>query len=125
MNSDLVDVLERVIAGEKVEIEWDEQAMLGLWFVANGYPEQYDKGAVLRGLDKVAQDLFVFHAGTKKGDSGEFETNGGRVLLAGEANTLKEAQEAVYKGLKHLQCDGVFYRKDIGYKAIDFTQKHK
>ncbi|MFZ0446224.1 MAG: phosphoribosylamine--glycine ligase [Bacillus sp. (in: firmicutes)] len=126
MKSDLVDVLERVIAGEKVEIEWDEQAMLGVVVAANGYPEQYDKGAVLRGLDKVAQDLFVFHAGTKKGDSGEFETNGGRVLLAGaKANTLKEAQEAVYKGLKHLQCDGVFYRKDIGYKAIDFTQKHK
>ena len=126
MNSDLVDVLERVIAGEKVEIEWDEQAMLGVVVAANGYPEQYDKGAVLRGLDKVAQDLFVFHAGTKKGDSGEYETNGGRVLLAGaKANTLKEAQEAVYKGLKHLQCDGVFYRKDIGYKAIDFTQKHK
>ena len=126
MNSDLVDVLERVIAGEKVEIEWDEQAMLGVVVAANGYPEQYDKGAVLRGLDKVAQDLFVFHAGTKKGDSGEFETNGGRVLLAGaKANSLKEAQEAVYKGLEHLQCDGVFYRKDIGYKAIDFTQKHK
>ena len=126
MNSDLVDVLERVIAGEKVEIEWDEQAMLGVVVAANGYPEQYDKGAVLRGLDKVAQDLFVFHAGTKKGDSGEYETNGGRVLLAGaKANSLKEAQEAVYKGLEHLQCDGVFYRKDIGYKAIDFTQKHK
>ena len=126
MNSDLVDVLERVIAGEKVEIEWDEQAMLGVVVAANGYPEQYDKGAVLRGLDKVAQDLFVFHAGTKKGDSGEFETNGGRVLLAGaKANTLKEAQEAVYKGLEHLQCDGVFYRKDIGYKAIDFTREHK
>ena len=126
MNSDLVDVLERVIAGEKVEIEWDEQAMLGVVVAANGYPEQYDKGAVLRGLDKVAQDLFVFHAGTKKGDSGEFETNGGRVLLAGaKANTLKEAQEAVYKGLEHLQCDGVFYRKDIGYKAIDFARKHK
>ena len=126
MKSDLVDVLERVIAGEKVEIEWDEQAMLGVVVAANGYPEQYDKGAVLRGLDKVAQDLFVFHAGTKKGDSGEFETNGGRVLLAGaKANSLKEAQEAVYKGLEHLQCDGVFYRKDIGYKAIDFAQKHK
>jgi phosphoribosylamine---glycine ligase len=126
MNSDLVDVLERVIAGEKVEIEWDEQAMLGVVVAANGYPEQYDKGAVLRGLDKVAQDIFVFHAGTKKGDAGEYETNGGRVLLAGaKANSLKEAQEAVYKGLEQLQCDGVFYRKDIGYKAIDFAQEHK
>ena len=46
-----------MIAGEKVEIEWDEQAMLGVVVAANGYPEQYDKGAVLRGLDKVAQGL--------------------------------------------------------------------
>jgi phosphoribosylamine---glycine ligase len=125
MTSDLVDVLEKVIDGEKVEIEWDEQAMLGVVVAATGYPEQYEKGAVLHGLDKVSQDLFVFHAGTNKGDSGEYETNGGRVLLAGaKAKSLKEAQEAVYKGLENLQCDGVFYRKDIGYKAIDFVEKN-
>ena len=101
--------------------------MLGVVVAANGYPEQYDKGCHSTWFGpSSAKSLFVFHAGTKKGDSGEFETNGGRVLLAGaKANTLKEAQEAVYKGLEHLQCDGVFYRKDIGYKAIDFTQKHK
>jgi len=126
MTSDLVDVLEKVIDGEKVEIQWDEQAMLGVVVASNGYPEQYEKGAVLHDLDKVSHDLFVFHAGTKKGATGEFETNGGRVLLAGaKANSLKEAQKAVYKGLENLQCDGVFYRKDIGYKAIDFAEKNK
>jgi len=124
MTSDLVEVIEKVIDGEEVEINWDEQAMLGVVVASNGYPEQYEKGAVLHGLDKVSSDLFVFHAGTKLGESGEFETNGGRVLLAGaKANSLKEAQEAVYKGLEHLQCDGVFYRKDIGYKAIAFKNK--
>jgi len=124
MTSDLVEVIEKVIDGEEVDINWDEQAMLGVVVASNGYPEQYEKGAVLHGLDKVSSDLFVFHAGTKLGESGEFETNGGRVLLAGaKANSLKEAQEAVYKGLEHLQCDGVFYRKDIGYKAIAFKNK--
>ncbi|KAA9024350.1 phosphoribosylamine--glycine ligase [Niallia endozanthoxylica] len=124
MTSDLVEVMEKVIAGEEVEISWDEQAMLGVVVAANGYPEQYDKGAVLHGLDKVSEELFVFHAGTKLGDSGEFETNGGRVLLAGaKAKSLKEAQDVVYKGLEHLQCDGVFYRKDIGYRAIELLNK--
>ncbi|WP_338450858.1 phosphoribosylamine--glycine ligase [Niallia oryzisoli] len=124
MTSDLVEVIEKVIAGEDVEISWDEQAMLGVVVASNGYPEQYEKGAVLHGLEKVSKELFVFHAGTKLGESGEFETNGGRVLLAGaKANSLKEAQESVYKGLEHLQCDGVFYRKDIGYKAIAFMNK--
>src|SRR5690606_21223554 len=124
MTSDLVEVIEKVIAGDEVEISWDEQAMLGVVVAANGYPEQYDKGAVLHGLDKVSEELFVFHAGTKLGESGEFETNGGRVLLAGaKAKSLKEAQDAVYKGLEHLQCDGVFYRKDIGYRAIELLNK--
>lgn len=124
MTSDLVEVIEKVIAGEDVEISWDEQAMLGVVVASNGYPEQYEKGAVLHGLEKVSKELFVFHAGTNLGESGEFETNGGRVLLAGaKANSLKEAQESVYKGLEHLQCDGVFYRKDIGYKAIAFMNK--
>jgi phosphoribosylamine--glycine ligase len=119
MKSDLVDVMEQVLEGKEVEISWDEQALIGVVVAANGYPEHYEKGAILHGLDEVSKDLFVFHAGTKVGDSGEFETNGGRVLLAGaKASTLKEAQQAVYKGLEHLQCDGVFYRKDIGYKAI-------
>lgn len=119
MTSDIVEVLEQVIEGNEVEISWDEQAMIGVVVAANGYPEKYEKGAILRGLDAVSKDLFVFHAGTKKGESGEFETNGGRVLLAGaKADTLKEAQETVYKGLQQLQCDGVFYRKDIGFRAI-------
>jgi len=102
-----------------VEINWDEKAMIGVVVAANGYPEEYEKGAILQGLDEVSKELFVFHAGTKKGTSGEFETNGGRVLLAGaKADSLQQAQQAVYKGLEKLQCDGVFYRKDIGHMAI-------
>ena len=119
MTSDLVDVIEQVLEGKEVEINWDEKSMIGVVVAANGYPEEYEKGAILQGLDEVSKELFVFHAGTKKGTTGEFETNGGRVLLAGaKADSLQEAQQAVYKGLEKLQCDGVFYRKDIGHKAI-------
>ena len=67
----------------------------------------------------MSKEAFVFHAGTKNGPDGEFETNGGRVLLAGaKADSLEETQKEVYKALEKLQCDGVFYRKDIGFRAI-------
>lgn len=119
MNSDLVEIIEAVLRGEKPEIEWDDQAMLGVVIASNGYPENYDKGAVLSGLSEIEQSISVFHAGTAKNQEGEFITNGGRVLLAGaKAKTLKDAQAKVYKELEKLDCNGVFYRKDIGFKAI-------
>ncbi len=119
MKSDLVQVILDVLNGEIPEITWDEEAMIGVVVASNGYPEAYDKGAVLKDLDKIASDAYVFHAGTKKNEDGEFVTNGGRVLLVGaKSSSLAEAQAKVYKELEKLDCDGVFYRKDIGYKAI-------
>ncbi|MBS4191828.1 phosphoribosylamine--glycine ligase [Bacillus sp. FJAT-49705] len=119
MKSDLAQVMLSLINGETPDIVWDEQAMLGVVAASVGYPEEYKKGAVLAGLQDVSDDAFVFHAGTDKNSSGEYTTNGGRVLLvAAKANSLKEAQEKVYLQLKKLHCDGVFYRKDIGIKAI-------
>ena len=92
--------------GKELEINWDEKAMIGVVIAANGYPEEYEKGVILQGLDEVSKELFVFHAGTKKGTYCEFETNGGRVLLAGaKADSLQQAQQAVYKGLEKLQCE--------------------
>lgn len=119
MKSDLVQVILDVLNGKTPEITWDEEAMIGVVVASNGYPEAYDKGAVLKDLDKIASDAYVFHAGTKKNEDGEFVTNGGRVLLVGAKSvSLAEAQAKVYKELEKLDCDGVFYRKDIGYKAI-------
>ncbi|MDV2887785.1 phosphoribosylglycinamide synthetase C domain-containing protein, partial [Alkalihalophilus pseudofirmus] len=81
-------------------------------------PEEYQKGAVLEGITEMNQ--YIFHAGTAKNDAGAFVTAGGRVLLIGaKAAELEEAQEKVYKELEKLNCDGVFYRKDIGKKAIE------
>lgn len=119
LKSDLVQVLLAVLEGGTPELVWDKQAMLGVVVASKGYPESYQKGAVLTGLNDLSRDIFVFHAGTKKTETGEFATAGGRVLLAGaKAGNLEAASKKVYGELEKLKCDGVFYRKDIGYKAI-------
>ncbi|PGY07034.1 phosphoribosylamine--glycine ligase [Bacillus sp. AFS031507] len=120
LKSDLVQVVLELLNGGCPTLEWDEQAMIGAVVAAKGYPEAYEKGAVLTGLaDLNDQEVFTFHAGTVKNDAGEFVTAGGRVLLVGaKAESIVEAQEKVYRELEKLTCDGVFYRKDIGAKAI-------
>lgn len=119
MKSDLAEVMLAVINGEQPDIEWHEEAMVGIVIAAQGYPEAYDKGAVLTGLDEVSEDVMVFHAGTAQNEAGDYVVNGGRVLLAGAmAPTIKEAQEKVYRELPKLASKDVFYRNDIGSRAI-------
>lgn len=120
LTSDLVKVILELIDGGQPELEWDEQAMIGVVVAAKGYPEIYEKGAVLTGLaDFDDKEVVTFHAGTVKNECDEFITAGGRVLLVGaKAESLNEAQENVYRELEKLSCNGVFYRKDIGAKAI-------
>jgi phosphoribosylamine--glycine ligase len=119
LKSDLVQVLLELLNGGCPALEWDEQTMIGTVVAAKGYPEAYEKGAVLTGLTDISQEVFTFHAGTEKNEAGEFVTAGGRVLLVGaKAESIVEAQGKVYRELEKLTCDGVFYRKDIGAKAI-------
>ncbi|MFT8319603.1 MAG: phosphoribosylamine--glycine ligase [Bacillus sp. (in: firmicutes)] len=118
MKSDLVEVLLEVLAGNIPTIEWYEEDMLGVVIASKGYPDHYEKGAVIKGLDKM-EGVSIFHAGTATNESGDFITDGGRVLLvAAKSATLKAAQTKVYNQLTKLESDGVFYRQDIGYKAI-------
>jgi phosphoribosylamine---glycine ligase len=120
LKSDLVQVILELLGGGLPALEWDEQAMIGAVVAAKGYPEAYEKDVVLTGLTELNnQEVFTFHAGTVKNDDGEFVTAGGRVLLVGaKAESIGEAQEKVYRELEKLTCEGVFYRKDIGAKAI-------
>ncbi|WP_144480441.1 phosphoribosylamine--glycine ligase [Cytobacillus oceanisediminis] len=116
MKSDLVEVILELLEGRKPEIEWHKEAMVGVVVAANGYPEEYGKGAELKGIESMSD---VFHAGTAKNVQGKFVTNGGRVLLVGaKADSLKEAQQKVYAELEKLDCPETFYRKDIGSRAI-------
>ena len=125
MKSDLVDVLLRILNNEDVEIEWDNQAVMGIVLAAAGYPEAYEKGNPIYGLDKINKEALVFHAGTTLEDE-TYVSNGGRVLLVGaKGDTLSQAQEEVYKQMNHIDVSkGFFYRKDIGYRALEKASKN-
>lgn len=119
LSSDLVEVILELLAGKSPELVWDSQAMVGVVVAASGYPEVYERGAVLKGLADFSEDSYTFHAGTAQNEQGDFITAGGRVLLVGaKGDTLVDAQAKVYQELEKLSGDGVFYRKDIGAKAI-------
>ncbi|MCL6588272.1 MAG: phosphoribosylamine--glycine ligase, partial [Anoxybacillus sp.] len=93
------------------------EAVLGVVLAAKGYPEAYEKGAEIAGLETLKESTLVFHAGTKREDV--LRTNGGRVLLvAAKGATLQEAQREVYDEIAKVRCDQLFYRRDIGDKAI-------
>ena len=118
LESDLVDVLVSLLQNESVEMKWSDEAVIGVVLAATGYPNEYQKGAVITGFDQLAESTMVFHAGTDF-KNGEFVTNGGRVLaVVAKGTDLIEAQKEVYKEIVHVQCSSLFYRKDIGNKAI-------
>lgn len=100
--------------------DWDERAALGVVLASGGYPDNYAKGHIISGLPAVEQgDCKVFHAGTTTaGDN--IVTSGGRVLCAcALGQDIAEAQSKAYKLTNKIQWDNVFYRTDIGFKAID------
>ncbi|MGM9932986.1 phosphoribosylamine--glycine ligase [Pradoshia sp.] len=120
LQSDLVEVIEHVLEGSDCELEWTEESAIGVVLAATGYPEDgYEKGAVIRGLSHIGENMHVYHAGTAKNNQGEFITNGGRVLLVTALGpSLEDAKQNVYRELETISCKGLFYRHDIGEKAI-------
>ncbi|MBY0598127.1 phosphoribosylamine--glycine ligase [Bacillus bingmayongensis] len=118
LENDLVDVCNDVLDGKELTLKWSEEAVIGVVLASKGYPEAYEKGAVIRGLDTL-EGVIVFHAGTAM-KHGDFVTNGGRVLfVACKAKDLQEAKDKVYKEIEKIESDGLFYRSDIGYRAIE------
>lgn len=100
--------------------EWDERPALGVVLAAGGYPDSYEQGDVISGLPNTDQlDSKIFHAGTAE-KQGNVVTSGGRVLCAcALGNDIKDAQNKAYELTKKVQWDNVFYRTDIGFKAIN------
>lgn len=122
LKSDLVDLCLAALAGtlDSATIEWDSRAAVGVVLAAGGYPADYNKGDVIHGLAvSETADEKIFHAGTKE-INGEAVTNGGRVLCATAlGNTVLEAQQTAYKLAKTIGWDGMFFRNDIAYRAIE------
>ncbi|MBO2655560.1 phosphoribosylamine--glycine ligase [Shewanella algae] len=120
LKSDLVELCLAACRGEldKVSAEYDQRAAVGVVMAAGGYPDDYRKGDVIEGLSLGNNEAKVFHAGTKMID-GHVVTNGGRVLCATAlGNTVTEAQQAAYALVDEVHWDDVYFRTDIGYRAI-------
>jgi phosphoribosylamine--glycine ligase len=102
-----------------IKAEWDDRASLGVVMAAGGYPESYRKGDVISGLpEKEKEGIKVFHAATNT-HSGKVVTNGGRVLCATALGiSVTEAQSRAYDLVKQITWDDVYYRTDIGYRAV-------
>jgi len=122
LKSDLLEVMLAVCEGrlDKVTLQWDKRPAVCVVMASGGYPGNYEKGKVIRGLDEAAKikDVMVFHAGTaKKGD--DIVTNGGRVLgVTGVGDTIAAAKAKAYEAVSKISFEGAVYRRDIADKAI-------
>lgn len=121
LRSDLVELCQAALQGtlDQCTTDWDPRPAVGVVLAAGGYPESYQKGHIITGLDKAAQlSGKVFHAGTQLREQ-QVVTNGGRVLCATAlGETVTEAQQNAYALADCISWQDVYLRRDIGYRAI-------
>ncbi len=123
MKNDLVDLFEACIDGtlDQIDLEFEDNAAVCVVLASAGYPEHYEKGFEIRGLEnfKDKEGYYVFHAGSKFDEQGRVVTNGGRVLgVTATGTNLKEARANAYKATEWIDFDNKYMRHDIGH-AID------
>jgi phosphoribosylamine--glycine ligase len=122
LKSDLLEVLLAVCDGtlDEVNLEWDPRPAVCVVMASGGYPDDYQKGKKISGLQEAGKldDVMVFHAGTRQQD-GEIVTSGGRVLgVTALGRTITEAKVKAYQAVDRIHFDGVYFRRDIADKAI-------
>lgn len=125
MQSDLVELCLAAIDGklDQMESKWAPQAAIGIVLAAGGYPADYSKGDIITLPTQQVEGEKIFHAGTSYNSASEIVTNGGRVLCATAlGDTVLEAQQRAYSLAKQVSWNGMFYRHDIGYRAIEREQ---
>ena len=119
LKSDLV-ALFKAVANEKLNeftLEIDERSATTIMIVSGGYPEDFDKGKVIKGIENV-KDSMVFHAGTKI-ENGQIVSNGGRVLaITSFGDNFQEAIKKSYQNIEKLHFDKMYFRKDIGFDLL-------
>ena len=123
MKNDLVDLFEACIDGtlDQIDLEFEDNAAVCVVLASAGYPEHYETGCEIRGLEnfKDRDGYYVFHAGSKFDEQGRVVTNGGRVLgVTATGTNLKEARTNAYKATEWIDFDNKYMRHDIGH-AID------
>jgi len=122
LNGDLLEIMLACVEGRlgsyPSEQFWVNGACVGVVLAAPGYPGDYPKGLPITGLDDV-REAQVFHAGTAKDSQDQVVTAGGRVLaVSARGDTLAQALERAYAGVRHIHFEGMHYRRDIGRTAI-------
>jgi phosphoribosylamine---glycine ligase len=116
MKTDLLEVVLAILENrlDKINLEFDDTAAVGVVMASGGYPGAYKTGFPINGLADVDKDVMVFHAGTKPGKNGEVLTSGGRVLtVVAKGKDINAARAKVYDNIKRIGFEGAYYRKDI------------
>ena len=119
LTSDLAQNISDILDQKPTEVTWTDRGVtLGVVVASKGYPLDYEKGVVLP--EKTEDDIITYYAGAKFDEKGRaLLSNGGRVyMLVTTADSVKEAQEKIYAQLKNQETEGLFYRNDIGSKAV-------
>jgi len=120
LKSDLAWLCDMALDGklDKVTAQWDERKALGVVLAAGGYPDSYNSGDVIDSLPENTEDMHIFHAGTAKQGNKQV-TSGGRVLCVTALGvSVTDAQHRAYEAVKQVHWDNVYYRTDIGHRAI-------
>jgi len=120
LKTDLVEIMQAIINGrlDEINIEWSSEPCVGVGMASGGYPGKYQTGYEIDGLDKLDDDILVFHAGTEL-DGNKIVTSGGRVLaVVASGKSIAEARDKVYTNIEHISFDGATYRTDIALREI-------
>ncbi len=132
LNNDLIDIIEAIEKErlEEIKLDWKDKKAICVVLASGGYPGDYVKGKVINGLDRFTDEVLIFHAGTafknRGGDSslskgGDIITAGGRVLdVVALGDSYQKAMERVYENVAKIDFEDVYYRKDIGAKALRY-----
>ena len=115
LNTDLNKIMTAIIDNnlKNIEINYSEEEAICVMLTSGGYPEAYEKGKVITGLENLDSDIVVFHSGTKF-DGENIVTNGGRVIgITAKGSSVKAASDKVYENIKKIDFEGMHYRKDI------------
>ena len=119
LKNDLVELFVAVANAKlnEIQLQIDERSATTIMVVSGGYPEAYQKGKVISGIETI-EDSIVFHAGTKT-ENGKVVSNGGRVLaVTSYGNDFQEAIKKSYQNINKLHFDTMYFRKDIGFDLL-------
>ena len=122
LKTDLIEIMLAIIENrlDEIDIEWSDDACVGVVMASDGYPGSYETGFAIEGLDKLDEGILVFHAGTRQGENSQILTSGGRVItVTSTGKNIADARAKVYANLPRIHFKGCHYRKDIAAREVN------